>query len=337
MADQEQESDFIDPDDFLLKNSVQNEIKEILRLDHGFDVYITLKDGDDPIKRFLISERSRKGQNSFKDRIEEEIEKTITLKFLSDDAQYAEGDSVADEQTKFYVINQDSGYEPFAYFSIPDEQLKTFSATEFDNADAIFFKFSVYINNNYPTLWAYQKIRPNAIPNKRKQNFLMSIAVDEDDVFEELDIPMFQITHAVDLLILNEKIITDNINFMNSHFGFETFIRASGEKAVDLIENVNLVNNVDKLHEYVQRPNKRYAKKMMQIHKFPVVSMKKEELLMRIRTTRRWCDKFEIENDGINLKTFADVENLIDLLTERYTKSMMVDDQEYDTQVKNPV
>lgn len=35
MADQEQESDFIDPDDFLLKNSVQNEIKEILRLDHA--------------------------------------------------------------------------------------------------------------------------------------------------------------------------------------------------------------------------------------------------------------------------------------------------------------
>ncbi|WP_420313834.1 Kiwa anti-phage protein KwaB-like domain-containing protein [Blautia luti] len=54
--------------------------------------------------------------------------------------------------------------------------------------------------------------------------------------------------------------------------------------------------------------------------------MKKEELLKRIQIVPRWQGKFEIREDGITLRTFADVENLIDLFTERYTKSLIIDD-----------
>lgn len=43
---------------------------------------------------------------------------------------------------------------------------------------------------------------------------------------------------------------------------------------------------------------------------------------------------FEIQGTQVHLRTFSDVENIIDLFTERYTKSE-VTGQEYDTSVKD--
>ena len=74
---------------------------------------------------------------------------------------------------------------------------------------------------------------------------------------------MFIITKKVDLLILGNEIITDEIKLMERHFGLEIFLRASATRAVSSITSVGLVGNEDKLQEYVQRPNKKYAKKMM--------------------------------------------------------------------------
>ena len=49
---------------------------------------------------------------------------------------------------------------------------------------------------------------------------------------------------------------------------------------------------------------------------------------------RDWKDKFEENQEGlIVLNTYQQVEDLIDLLDERYTKSD-VTNQEYDTDVK---
>lgn len=74
---------------------------------------------------------------------------------------------------------------------------------------------------------------------------------------------MFIITKKIDLLILGEEIITDEIKFMERHLGLEKFLRASATRAVSSITIVGLISNDGKLREYVQRPNKKYAKKMM--------------------------------------------------------------------------
>ena len=94
------------------------------------------------------------------------------------------------------------------------------------------------------------------------------------------------------------------------------------------------MENEEKLRDYAQRKDKRYAKKMMQIHKFPVASMEKEMLLAKLQTVERWKNVFEVQGGQIYLRSYADVERLIDLFTERYTKSE-VTGQEYDTAVKD--
>lgn len=91
---------------------------------------------------------------------------------------------------------------------------------------------------------------------------------------------------------------------------------------------------VYKLQEYIQRPNKKYAKKMMQIHKFPVATMNRDWLIEKLQTVERWKNVFEIQGRQVYLRNFSDVEHIIDLFTERYTKSE-VTGQEYDTSVKN--
>lgn len=83
-----------------------------------------------------------------------------------------------------------------------------------------------------------------------------------------------------------------------------------------------------KLERYICQMN------MEQIHKFPVATMSKEKLLERLQTVDRWKNVFEIQQNQVRLRNFSDVENIIDLFTERYTKSE-VTGQEYDTSVKD--
>ena len=70
------------------------------------------------------------------------------------------------------------------------------------------------------------------------------------------------------------------------------------------------------------------------IHKYPVASMEKDKLLERIGSVRRWQNVFEVRDREIWLRNYEDVEQLIDLFTERYTRSD-VTGREYDTAVKD--
>ena len=327
------------------KERITKAIKEVLDAEYGFEIYVAMKNGDQLMKKFVLDEGKPETGNGFKVRIRDGIENTVRIKYLSEDSQYATGDALADDQNRYYVIAQDDEYQPFAYLSLSEEQLDSFRLEDKDNADALLFKFILQRQGQVKQFWAYQKILPSSIPNKKKQHFQLTPKSEErPDVFKELKDQMFIITQKVDLLVLlsetevngptQSEIITNEIKLMERHFGLETFVRASARRAANAITTVGLVKNVDKLQEYVQRPNKKYAKKMMQIHKFPVATMSKASLVESLHTVDRWKGVFEIQEEQVNLRNFIDVENIIDLFTERYTKSE-VSGQEYDTEVKN--
>ena len=99
------------------------------------------------------------------------------------------------------------------------------------------------------------------------------------------------------------------------------------------ITKTGLVENNFKLQEYVSRPSKTYAKKMLRIKQYNVVKLKSKELIKKIQKTERWRETFTIINGKIQLNTYKDVEHLIDLFDERYTKSLITND-EFDTDVK---
>ncbi len=316
------------------KNRLVEQIRDLLKGDYGFDVYIAMKNDSQAIKRFVLDEGSPTKQNGFKKRLHNSIVDTIHTKYLSEESQYVTADALGDEQNRLYLISQSWEYEPFSYLEMPDEDIQSFSLEDKEKADAVLFKFVKYAEGRMATLWAYQKIQPSAIPNKKSRHFQLKVkSCEKPDVFEEMTDQLFMITQTIDLLVFGNDIITDNIKLMERHFGLEKFVRISAAHAVDSIATVRLVKNVEKLQEYIDRPNKRYARKMMVIHKYPVSTMPREDLLAKLKTVERWKNVFEVQDERISLRNFTDVEQLIDLLTERYTKSE-VTGQEYDTEVK---
>lgn len=74
---------------------------------------------------------------------------------------------------------------------------------------------------------------------------------------------------------------------------------------------------------------------MMRIGNSRVLALSADELYAKINTVPRWKDKFHIDETThqIVLKTYSEVESLIDLFDERYTRSDITD-TEYDTDVK---
>lgn len=330
----------------MLKERIIDSIRGIIDSDFGFDVYIAINEGENTVlKKFYLEEGNpAKDKLGYKTRIRESIKKAIIEKFFLDDAQYSPIETIANNQNVFYVIPQNKDYYPFVFLEEDDDKLNRFSLIDKEKASAILFKFTIQREGRVKQLWAYQNISPTTLPNK-KGRFLQFINKNESfDVFTETKQQMFVITQNINLLILksdyNEngsefgEIITDNLKLMESRFELEGFIRVFAHKSIKTIIDMGIIKNVSKLTDYINRSDKRYAKKILQINKYPVVSMNKGELIEKINTVDLWKDKFHVKDGSIELKSYNDVEALIDLFIERFTKSEITG-QQYDTSVKD--
>lgn len=310
---------------------VANTITEMfLDVEFGFDVFIIMKNDELEIKRFLFYEGQTDREDGFKRRIQNSIVESIQNMFLDQSAEFTMVENIANDQNKFYIIQQDESYRPFENLSTPEDEINNFSMDESCDADAILFRFRRGENS----FWAYQQIAPAAIPNKKKQNFLVKIlSTEHTDQFVEMSDQLFTITRKINLLIIGDKIVTKDISLMQRHFGFENFIRTSAHKAVSDISNIHIVENDDKLTDYIERTSTKYSKKMMRIKNYHVINKTANELIEKLNSVERWKGVFDIQDNKIILRTYKDVENLIDLFDERYTISPVTND-EFDTDVK---
>ncbi|MDN3956806.1 DUF4868 domain-containing protein [Sporolactobacillus laevolacticus] len=298
--------------------------------EYGFEAFTIMKD-DPAMRRFVLYEGSpinvmARKQKSFKEQVKNSIVDYIREEYLSDEAEYELAENIADNQRKFYVIEQDDSYKPFEFFKRPIDNIEMFKMELLDNVQGIAFMFK----RENIIIWGYQHLYAVTIPNKSKKNWL---SIQDAEVFKEMAVPMLPIAKRVNLLVIGSEIITKDISLMQRLFGFESFIRNSATKVIRNINKLDLITNIDKLTTYAERSNLRYAKKMMRIRHSAVLNMSAEELLNKVKTLPRWSGKFSIEDNHIVLNTYANVENLIDLLDERYTRSD-VTGEEYSTDVK---
>lgn len=205
---------------------------------------------------------------------------------------------------------------------------ESYCVAEREAAEGIFFRYE----REGIVVWAFQYFWPNAIPNRKGKGFHI---IPQDDVFAELTKPILAVAQKVDLLVVDNQIITNNIGLLQAHYNFQQYVRTTATHIVSEIATLNLVSNMDKVTEYISRSKLTYAKKMLRLKNSKVLIKNKEELYIKITTLPRWRDKFEVNktDQTISLKNYGQVENLIDLLDERYTRSD-VTDEEYDTSAK---
>lgn len=296
----------------------------------GFDVFVLMK--SEEIKRFLFYEDKTKKEISFKDKLQETIVETVKKDYLVEKEQYKFVDNIADDQHKIYILPQNEKYAPFKCLRDIDGEVNTFEVNDYDEADAIMFRF----RKEDTIIWAYQKVNPVLIPNKKRNNFLLRVQEQRKDIFIEMTDKIFTITRKVNILIINDYILTREIGLMERHYKFEGYIRMRAEEVVKKISEVGIIENIEKMREYIQRPQKKYANKMMRISRYNVLKEPPEELIEKLEQSPRWKGVFKIKGDKIKLDTYKDVENIIDLFDERYTKSLITND-EFDTDVKKIV
>lgn len=290
----------------------------------GFNVYVITKNVPKLKKIGFVEE-----ENNLRHKIRNSIIETLLKKFGSEDAQYVSADRIADEQDKFYIINTSEEYDPFAFLKTNHGR---FSEDDISDAKGIVFE----IRDGEHVLWAYQHLWNISVPNKAKNKILARlISSSQEDVFEELLSPIITFSNKIDLLVIGDSIITSDYKLLQNYFGFQNYIRIRAEKAISTISSMGIVANVEKLTDYVQRGDgkPKYAKKMMRIMDSKVLKMDTDELFDNIHKSSRWNGKLKEKNGQFILENYVQVELLIDLLDERYTKSEITG-VEYDTDVK---
>lgn len=296
----------------------------------GFAAFVVMKN-EPKLKQMSLSEIENEEGNTFRDVLKAMVFSVINDCFLTPEAEYVDGTRLADKQQKNLIINQSGTFIPFYFLNNSDENI-IFSIEDLANACGVAFK----IRKENKTIWCYQHLWSIMIPNRKKNSIMTRLNKFENQiVFEEQKDDLLTISRKIDILIIDGCLITSNTNLLQKNFGFQDYIYQSAEQAIGSITETNLVANSEKLREYIRRGKPKYAKKMMRIGTSRVLSLSAQELLNRINTLSRWNGKFVIDEktDKIVLTTFKEVENLIDLFDERFTRSDITN-TEYDTDVK---
>lgn len=296
----------------------------------GFEAYIVKKESP-KLRRMSLDERKNKDGDNFRIVLKKLFISIIEEQYLSDEAQYTDGHQLADNQNKYLYFEQEKNFQPFKYLD-DKEEIEEFEENNLLDASGLAFE----IRKGDKSIWLYQHLWSVMVPNKKKTNFMTRVMKFENKiVFSEQEESLLTIARKIDIIIIDDHLITGNITLLEKYFGFHNYIYQAANQAVQSIASKDLVENIDKLRKYVGRGKPKYAKKMMRIGTSRVFNLTKKQLIEKINTLPRWQDKFSINTDTgqIILKTYGEVESLIDLFDERYTRSD-VTDTEYDTDVK---
>ena len=308
------------------KNKIIEKLKHIIEEPKkcGFEVYLFAKT-EPKLKKLNLS------KNNLHTNLKKNIVNIIQEKYFAEDAIYSNAESIADNQNKFYVINQTDEYKPF---NVSNWKIEDFKEEHIDSFVGIFFVFRY----DSQEIWCYQNKRSVTVTNKKKNNIIARIRSYESGVvFEEQKEQLINFPHTIDILIVDSDVVTDNVGLLERSFDFRTFISQRAIAAANSVAATNLFSGMEKLNGYLMsdaRSHKAYRKKMMKALESPILQMTSKDLHEKIYTLPRWKNRFkEPVNGQIPIETNKEIESLIDLLAERFTVSP-VSGQEYDTEVK---
>ena len=316
----------------LNEEQIRTKIKEFCDnpVQSGLEAYVVKKDSP-KLKRMSLSEEENEEGKNFRTVLKEMFFEILEEKFLSQESEYADGHKLADNQHKILIFEQGDSFHPFTYISDIDE-FDEFVPEDLIDASGLMF----CIRKGTDVLWIYQHLWSIMVPNKKKTNPMARIMRFENKiVFEEQRENLLTIAKKIDIIVMNNHLITSNTTLLQKYFGFQDYVYQTAQQTIQCIVQKNLVENTEKLTEYISRGKPKYARKMMRIGLSKVFDLTQEQLINKVNSLPRWQGKFNFNQDSnqIVLNTFSEVESLIDLFDERYTRSD-VTDTEYDTDVK---
>ena len=296
----------------------------------GLEAFVVKKDSP-KLRRIVFSEEVNSQGKNLRTMLKEMFLEILEENFLAHECEYADGHTLADNQHKYLIFEQGDNFQPFSYLCDSNE-IHKFENDDLQDSTGLIF----CLRKGKEEIWLYQHLWSIMVPNKKKTSLMSRLMRFENQiVFAEQCESLLTIARKIDIIIMDNHLITNNISLLQKYFGFQDYIYQSAQRTIQCIVQKNIIENTEKLNDYIGRGKSKYAKKMMRIGSSKVLDLTQEQLMNKVNTLPRWKGKFSFNQDThqIVLNTYKEVESLIDLFDERYTRSD-VTDTEYDTDVK---
>ena len=237
---------------------IKSILKDLCDAPHqcGFDAYVVTKESP-KLKSISFSEEKNDQGKTFRTVLKEMFFSILQEQYLDEDAEYSDGRQLADNQNKYLIFEQGETFCPFEYLN-DIREVGEFSLNDIPLASGLVFQ----IRKGQTTLWLYQHLWSIMIPNKKKTNVMTRLMNFENRVvFSEQKEHLLTISSKVDIIVIGNRLITRNTSLLQKYFGFHEYIYRSARQTVCSIENTQIVENVCKLTEYIERGKTKYAKK----------------------------------------------------------------------------
>lgn len=300
---------------------MKNEIQDIMfsEIEYGLTVFACIKDEENiALKKFLINDNLR-------DKLKSMIRTVVENKFLSDDFELDTVENIADNRQVFYEILQNENFGPFDSINNYQEVIDAYSEKEQDLLMGLLFR----VNLNDNDIWLYQHIYPVRMIKRSKSIYAMF----SDDTYVPLNRDILQIDSRIDFLIIDNSIITSNINLLQKCFGFDEYIRNEAKKTISIIDELDIVSDMSKVFAFGSKEQLTNAKKLLKAQNSPVLKMEKTKLIFRLKKHPRYKEKFRFEDNKIVINSQKEVNEFIKMLNDDIVRSELTD-SEYDSSNK---
>lgn len=286
---------------------------------YGIDIYTGIKVGDlYTLKRLKATDKLRACARKL-------IGGTIETRYLDAEIEYESSENVADNKKAFYGVVQDDEYKPFDF-------LANYQAADFyndeDRKNLTGFFFRINLNDN--VIWAYQHVYSMSRIDKSKHIFARLTG---NNTYDDIEEDIVQIDARVDLLVLGQSIVTAKVDLLQEHFGFEKYIRAGAQQTIEIIKEMDIVTGLEKFIALENKSKLTNAKKLLKAKNSPVLRMRSDVLIDRIKEHSQYSSMFLIEDDHITIKSQKDAAAFIKMVNDDYVRSELTG-QEYDSSTK---
>lgn len=298
---------------------MQEYIKRIITLEYGMCAFAVIKKDDAfSLKKFILDD-------DLSSKVTDMLKSILENQFLCDTAELDTAENIDDDRKVFYEIPQTTEYSPFAFLNSHGEISDKYSESDLD--DLLGFAFKLNVNDTY--FWIYQQVNYPQLIKKSKNIY----AIISGGAYTSLKKDVLKIERKVDCLIIGSSIITNKIELLQRVFHFEDYVRGEAQKTIQYISEMEIVNGIDKFLLLADKKALTNAKKLYKAKNSPVLRMKKDVLLYKLRTLPRYRGTFEITEGRIQINNQKQATAFLKMLNDSILKSELTD-TEYDSTVK---
>ena len=305
------------------ENNIKNEIKNILTQKNGIEIYVYIKVNANDEEKFEV--RKLNAQDDFRDVLQKRIENKLNDKYCNEDVKYVPIENY-DEIKDIYCVIDKSEYDGLNMICEIDE-IEEFYKDDCGDIQGFIFRYGT--GTNYIIL--YQQFYPMNLLKRDKTIMGCIEIIAGQPQFKLIENNIIKISDNIDIIILNQYIISNNFKILENKFGFQKYIENISNNVENEIKNIDMIEETDSINNYLN--DYKIKKKLAKIKGSKVLKMDKEIILKRISEDDYYNQYIKIENGKIKIETKKDFDILLKLLNDDILKSNITSTT-YDTSSK---